>query len=321
MDHIFYTGNSFVAKIVMEAAAKHLTPTTLELGGKSPAIVSKDCNLELTAARLIGSKCLNAGQICIAPDYILVERGFENKLIDALKVAIKNFFGSNIQTSKDFGRIINERQFSRLEKIMEESKSSVVYGGKMDRNDLFIEPTLFLSPSLDSELMRSEIFGPLLPIIPYDNIKDAVKHVNEHEKPLALYVFSGSSKTQQYVLNHTTSGGVVVNDCVVHGANPHLPFGGVGNSGKGAYHGKFGFDTFSHRKAVFYQSTLIDSGPLRFPPYSHFKMSMLANAFKASALKSPIPLPGWKNVLIFGLSTAVVLLSLQVSGKLPERLK
>lgn len=305
----------------MEAAAKHLTPTTLELGGKSPAIVSKDCNLELTAMRLIGSKCLNAGQICIAPDYVFVERGFEQKLISALVNAIAKTYGPDIRTSKDFGRIINERQFSRLAKTIDECKDTIVHGGRIDSNDFFVEPTIFLSPPLDSELMRSEIFGPLLPIVVYDTVQEAVQYIRKNEKPLALYIFSSSSKTQKYILENTTSGGAVVNDCVVHNANPHLPFGGVGNSGMGAYHGKFGFDTFSHRKAVFYQSTLVDSGPLRFPPYSPFKTSLLDFAFKASSIKSPIPLPGWKNALIFGLSTAVVLLSLHAAGKLPDRVK
>jgi aldehyde dehydrogenase (NAD+) len=267
-DHILYTGNGTVARVVMAAAAKHLTPVTLELGGKSPTIVDASCDLEVTARRICSGKYFNAGQTCIAPDYVLVERGTEEALVAALTRTLRDFFGDDAKQSKDYARIVNTRHHKRLVGLM--ASGTVAHGGQHDESSRYIAPTILRNVRPDSPIMQEEIFGPILPILPVDNIEEAIGFINAREKPLALYVFTSQSTVADRVLSRTSSGAALVNDTVIHAAVSELPFGGVGESGMGAYHGRFGFETFSHRKAVIKKSVRLDL-PLRYPPYTESK--------------------------------------------------
>jgi aldehyde dehydrogenase (NAD+) len=267
-DHIFFTGSTAVGRIVMQAAAKHLTPVTLELGGKSPCIVAADAPMKVAARRILWGKLYNAGQTCVAPDYVLVERGAEGELLDAIRATLQDFYGPTPQRSADLARIINERHFDRLQGLLE--GQDIAVGGGSDRADLFIEPTVVTGVDPESPLMQEEIFGPILPIVPWDTLQEAIDFVNDREKPLALYVFTRKKATAEAVLNNTSSGGAAVNCAVMHLAVPDLPFGGVGPSGMGAYHGQAGFDCFSHTKSVFSKTTLVDP-PVLYPPYTAFK--------------------------------------------------
>lgn len=271
-DHIFYTGGEVVGKIVMSAAAKHLTPVTLELGGKSPCFVDKNTNLAVTARRLVWGKWMNAGQTCIAPDYVIVEKGFEQKLIEAVKKELKKQYGKAPLQSRDYGNIINHRHLKRLESYLE--KVNVVYGGELDMSRPAMAPTLVLEPPLDSPLMKEEIFGPILPIITFDNMDAGIKFVNSRPKPLALYAFSDKDDVLDNIISKTSSGSVCTNDTMLFMTNPELPFGGVGNSGMGSYHGQAGFDTFSHIKTVMKRSFALDVF-FRYAPFSKFKLSLL----------------------------------------------
>ncbi|WP_232850034.1 aldehyde dehydrogenase family protein [Bowmanella yangjiangensis] len=271
-DHILYTGGETVGKIVMKAAADHLTPVTLELGGKSPCIVASDCDLDVTAARIVWSKWMNAGQTCVAPDYILVENAFVDKLIAAIVSKLDAFYGKNPAQSPDYGRIINPRHLARLQSYLEGQK--VVCGGQVDENTRYMAPTLVQNPALDSPLMQQEIFGPILPIVGLDRIEQAKDFINQRAKPLALYLYTRSQSLEQQILAGTSAGSVCINDGIMFMANPALPFGGVGNSGMGRYHGQWGFDTFSHLKAVMKRSTRFDID-WRYPPFSAKKMKML----------------------------------------------
>ena len=264
-DHIFFTGGTAIGKIVMQAAAKHLTPVTLELGGKSPCIVDADCNLETTAKRIIWGKFYNAGQTCIAPDYLLVQKSIKPALIEKLLEYVKTFFGEDPQKSADFARIVNHRQFDRLVNLLDQGK--ILIGGNSDRDDRFIAPTLIDQISPTSKVMAEEVFGPILPILEYDQIEDAIAFVNTHAKPLALYFFSNNKPNQERILREISFGGGCFNDTIMHLGNPELPFGGVGNSGMGSYHGKASFDTFSHRKSVLKSSFRFDL-KWRYPPYT-----------------------------------------------------
>lgn len=264
-DHIFFTGGTAIGKIVMQAAAKHLTPVTLELGGKSPCIVDADCNLETTAKRIIWGKFYNAGQTCIAPDYLLVQKSIKPALIEKLLEYVKTFFGEDPQKSTDFARIVNHRQFDRLVNLLDQGK--ILIGGNSDRDDRFIAPTLIDQISPNSKVMAEEVFGPILPILEYDQIEDAIAFVNTHAKPLALYFFSNNKPNQERILREISFGGGCFNDTIMHLGNPQLPFGGVGNSGMGSYHGKASFDTFSHRKSVLKSSFRFDL-KWRYPPYT-----------------------------------------------------
>ncbi len=263
-DNIFYTGSTQVGKIVMSAAAQNLTPVTLELGGKSPCVVDKNVPLKQTARKIVWGKFLNAGQTCIAPDYILVDKSIKDKLIESIKEIIVEFYGSNVQKSNSYARIINERHFNRLTTLLKDGE--VVYGGQTDVSDLFISPTIIENPDLKSNLMTEEIFGPILPIMEYSNVDEVMKFIKQRPKPLALYIFSKNSKFVQSIIEHTSSGGVCVNDTLSHITTSALPFGGVGDSGMGQYHGKKGFDAFSHQKSVLKKSFLIDFS-MRYPPY------------------------------------------------------
>ncbi len=271
-DHIFYTGGEGVAKIVMRAAAEHLTPVTLELGGKNPCIVDSNTNLGVSASRIVWSKWMNAGQTCVSPDYVLVEKAFVDTFVAALKEKIELFYTSDASSSNDFGHIVNEKHFERLTAYLE--GQNVVYGGDSKADSRYIAPTLIMAPDEKSLIMQEEIFGPILAIISVDSIDDAITFINRRPKPLALYVYTNNKGFEQKVLEQTSAGSVGVNDGMMFMANSNLPFGGVGNSGMGQYHGKSGFDTFSHLKSVMKRSFLFDI-PLRYPPFNRFKFNIL----------------------------------------------
>ncbi len=263
-DYIFFTGSVPVGKIVAKAAAEHLTPVTLELGGKSPCIVDETANLPLTAKRIIWGKLFNAGQTCIAPDYILVHYRMKKKLIPLLIKEIENALGENPEQSEDFARIVNLKNWRRQVALIE--NQFVLYGGQHNEENLYVAPTLLDEPMPESAVMQEEIFGPILPIITYENKADLHKIISRYEKPLSLYIFSDDSTFQNEILNKYSFGGGCINDTLTHFANKNLPFGGVGHSGIGAYHGKLGFDTFSHKKAIVKKANWLDV-PLRYAPY------------------------------------------------------
>lgn len=271
-DHIFYTGGEAVAKIVMRAASEHLTPVTLELGGKSPCIVDASANLSVAAARIAWSKWMNAGQTCVAPDYILVEESVRDDLMAALRNKLTEFYGANPKHSDDYGRIVNARHFDRLTSYLEGQQ--IVYGGEIDAQQRYLSPTLVLDPDLESPLMKNEIFGPILPIITVSNKLEAIDIIGAQPKPLAMYLYTQDRPFEKTVLASTSAGSVGINDGMMFMANPKLPFGGVGNSGIGRYHGQFGFDTFSHLKAVLKRTTLLEHR-LRYPPFSRRKLSII----------------------------------------------
>ena len=275
-DHILYTGNSRVARIVMRAAAENLTPVTLELGGKSPAIVSRNANIDVAARRIAWGKFVNAGQTCIAPDYVLVEQPVHDQLVAAIAKHVTAFYGADPQASTDFARIVNEPHFHRLEKLLH--NGTVAVGGHTDVDQRYIAPTVLTGIVADDPVMHEEIFGPILPVIAVESLAAAIEFVNTTaragDKPLALYSFSESDDENDAVLAGATSGGACVNGTLMHISNPNLPFGGVGESGMGAYHGKFGFDTFSHRRGVHSRSTKLDPA-MMYPPYTSKKEKLL----------------------------------------------
>ncbi|MDZ8257872.1 aldehyde dehydrogenase [Nostoc sp. ChiQUE01b] len=263
-DHIFFTGGTAVGKIIMAAAAKYLTPVTLELGGKSPCIVDTDINLEHTVRRITWGKFINAGQTCIAPDYLLVNKTIKKDLIEGLEKSLKEFYGENPVNSPDYARIISQKHFDRLVSFLKDGK--VVIGGENQASERYIAPTLIDNLSLEDSVMQEEIFGPILPIIEYTDIAEAIALINSRPKPLALYLFSQDKNLQKRVLQETSSGGVCINDTVMQVGVSSLPFGGVGDSGIGNYHGKASFDTFSHKKSVLQNSFWLDL-KWRYAPY------------------------------------------------------
>jgi aldehyde dehydrogenase (NAD+) len=264
-DHIFFTGGSAIGKVIMAAAAKHLTPVTLELGGKSPCIVDRDIQLEYAAKRIIWGKFINAGQTCIAPDYLLVDRTIATEFIPLLQQKITQFFGEDPAKSPDLGRMIHQRHFDRLVKFLDDGQA--IAGGKYDAATKYIAPTLLQNVSWDAPVMQEEIFGPILPIFEYDDLEEAIAIVNARPKPLALYFFSKDKQKQNRILTATSSGGVCLNETVMQVGVGGLPFGGVGESGMGRYHGKYSFDTFSHYKSVLKKSFLVDLA-WRYAPYT-----------------------------------------------------
>lgn len=274
-DHIFYTGNGQVGRVVMRAAAEHLTPVTLELGGKSPAIVAADANINVAAQRIAWAKFLNAGQTCVAPDYVLVEEEVKDQLLAALADAVTTFYGDDPQQSADYARIVNERHHDRLMKLLSDGGyDATVFGGTGDRESRYLAPTVLTGVKPDAAVMADEIFGPILPVLTVGDVGEAIRFVNDREKPLALYAFSSDDDTLEHVVANTSAGGVTLNHAVLHLAVPDLPFGGVGESGTGSYHGKSGFDTFSHFKAVLDKPTRPDPA-LMYPPYTATKQKII----------------------------------------------
>lgn len=271
-DHICYTGGSRVARIVMAAAAKHLTPTTLELGGKSPCIVHRSADLALAAKRIAWGKFINAGQTCVAPDYLLTTDGVLDELVDGLKNAIHEFFGEDPKQARDFSRIVNQQHVDRLAGLIDQEK--VVTGGDVDREARYVAPTLMTNVALEDAVMEEEIFGPILPIISVRDMDEAIGIVHRGEKPLALYLFHKDRNLEEQVLTQTSSGGVTINHTVLHVSHGELPFGGVGESGMGVYHGKYGFENFSHLKPVFKKSNWPDPS-FAYAPFEDWKRRIL----------------------------------------------
>jgi aldehyde dehydrogenase (NAD+) len=271
-DHIFYTGNSKVGRIVMDAAAKHLTPVTLELGGKSPCIVDESANLDTAAKRIVHGKFVNAGQTCVAPDYVLVHDHVHDALINRMASTVREFYGEDPRRSPDFARIIDERHHARLTRLL--ANADVVTGGETDLADRYIAPTILRNVNEDDPVMQEEIFGPILPVISVLSIDSAIAFVNRRAKPLALYAFARDKHVQKRILANTSAGGTTINHVWLHLGVPELPFGGVGESGMGAYHGRHSFETFSHRRSVLKKPTLADP-PILFPPYATWKLRWL----------------------------------------------
>lgn len=274
---IFFTGSVRVGKIVMKAAAEHLTPVVLELGGKSPCIVDQDVNLDLAAQRIVWGKYLNTGQTCVAPDFVLAHQAIRKKLIAKIKEYILAFYGTQPRLSPDYGRIVNLKHWERLNGLL---KGAVIAaGGQMDRDDLYIAPTLLDEVSWNDKVMEDEIFGPILPVLEYNDLQQAIEAVNSRPKPLALYLFTNDKQVEQRVMSTVSFGGGCVNDTIMHLVSPYLPFGGVGSSGMGAYHGRHSFDAFSHKKSVLNKSTRINPSFL-FPPYNDKKLGLVKRFLK-----------------------------------------
>ncbi|XP_056302038.1 aldehyde dehydrogenase family 3 member A2b [Danio aesculapii] len=270
-DHIFYTGNGMVGKIIMEAAAKHLTPTTLELGGKSPCYIDKNCDLTIACRRIAWGKYSNCGQTCIAPDYILCDPSMQDRVIEEIKKNIKEFYTENPLKCPDYGRIINQRHFKRLMSLME--GSSIAVSGEHNEAECYIAPTVLRDVKPDAKVMQEEIFGPLLPIVTVNSVDEAIKFINQREKPLALYIFSSDKKLIDRMIAETSSGGVMANDCLMHFSVSSLPFGGVGDSGMGRYHGQHGFDNLSHMRGVLLKQLKMEAvNKMRYPPHTADKL-------------------------------------------------
>ena len=270
-DHIFYTGNGTVGRIVMAAAANNLTPVTLELGGKSPVIIDESANIHVAARRIAWGKWLNAGQTCVAPDYILVNEKVRQPFLDELGKAINDFFGADPQTSESYGRIVSPRHFDRLKSLMTGGK--VIIGGETNAESRYVAPTVLADVDMSSALMNEEIFGPLLPVISITSTKQAIDFITARPHPLALYVFAENKSVVNEVLAKTTAGGVTVNGTLMHLTSPHLPFGGIGESGMGGYHGKSGVRLFQHMKPVLSRGTKLDPS-LAYPPYTDKKAKL-----------------------------------------------
>jgi len=275
-DYIFFTGSVAVGKIVAKAAAEYMTPVTLELGGKNPCIIDESANIKLAAKRIVWGKFINAGQTCIAPDYLLVQKSVKSILIDHLKQEITNAYTDNPELSPDYTRIINSRNWDRLNQLIEPEK--IVFGGQTNPNDCFLAPTLIEETSFESPVMKDEIFGPLLPILSYENESELETIISKYEKPLSLYVFTTKNKFAQEMIQKFSFGGGCINDTVIHFSNDRLPFGGVGHSGIGAYHGKMSFDTFSHKKAIVKKANWLDL-PMRYAPYKG-KLTLIRKILK-----------------------------------------
>jgi aldehyde dehydrogenase (NAD+) len=276
-DHIFFTGSGRVGRLVMAAAAHHLTPVTLELGGKNPAIVDHSADIEVAARRLTWGKFLNAGQTCVAPDYILVHRSIEEALLSALVKQVGAFYGADAQLSPALGRVVNDAHMERLLELLKATKGRVVTGGRFDASERYLSPTLLAEVDWDDAVMQDEIFGPILPVLAYENIADVLPRLTGRDKPLALYVYAKNADLVQHVISETSSGSVCVNHNAIQLAVPGLPFGGVGASGMGAYHGQAGFETFSHAKSVLYRPERGEL-PLMYPPYTRAKRWVLRKA-------------------------------------------
>ena len=274
-DYIFFTGSPTVGKTVMQAAAKNLTPVTLELGGKSPCIIEKDVDLKLATKRLLWGKFLNAGQTCVAPDYLYIHKSKKKEFITYAEQYIEEFFGKNPIDSKDLASIINIKHFNRINSLIDKNK--VVIGGKTKAESLRIEPTIMDNVNRQDSIMKEEIFAPILPVLEYEDIEAIISEINREAKPLALYLFTNDKAVEKKILKNVSFGGGCVNDTIVHLANGNMPFGGIGESGIGGYHGKESFLTFSHRKSIVKKSNLLDI-KLRYAPYKG-KLDILKKIF------------------------------------------
>ena len=264
-DHIFYTGSSVVGRIIYELAAKKLVPVTLELGGKSPCVVTQNANIEIAAKRIVVTKFSNCGQMCVAPDFVLVHQSCKEKFVAQLKQKIESFYGNNPMQNEGYGKMINAKQFNRVKQYL--SEGDILYGGDTNEENLYIQPTLIENINLDNKVMQDEIFGPVLPILTYNTTEEALQILKQHKNPLAFYIFSNNAKEQDYWLQQVPSGGACINNCSWHLTNHNLPFGGRGYSGIGKYHGQFSFETFSHSKAVLKTPTWFDPF-IKYPPFN-----------------------------------------------------
>uniref|UniRef100_UPI00358EE16B aldehyde dehydrogenase family 3 member A2-like n=1 Tax=Myxine glutinosa TaxID=7769 RepID=UPI00358EE16B len=274
-DHIFYTGGSVVGRSIMTAAAKHLTPVTLELGGKSPCYIHNDCDLRIACRRIAWGRFINAGQTCIAPDYVVCEPALCERVVEELRAALQEYYGEDPQKSPDYGRIINSRHFKRVRGLLE-GGGTVAIGGQTDEEDLYIAPTVMTNVDPEASVMQEEVFGPILPVLTLPDVEQTLNFINDREKPLVIYVFSKDQKIIKRFVNETSSGGMMANDVILHYSIDTLPFGGVGNSGTGAYHGKFSFDAFSHRRACLLMNLALEGvNSVRYPPYSSKKLSWM----------------------------------------------
>uniref|UniRef100_M0ZW05 Aldehyde dehydrogenase n=1 Tax=Solanum tuberosum TaxID=4113 RepID=M0ZW05_SOLTU len=300
-DKIFFTGSPRVGRLIMSAAAKHLTPVTLELGGKCPTILdtlSSSYDLQVAVKRIAGGKWGPCnGQACIGIDYVLVETQFAPVLIELLEKIIKTFYGENLKTLGNLARIVNKHHFDRVHNLLKDPKvaASVVYGGSVDEENMVIEPTILLNPPLDADIMTEEIFGPLLPIITLNNIEESIQFINSRPKPLAIYAFTKNDSLKEKILQETSSGSLTFNDAMIQFICDTLPFGGVGQSGYGRYHGKFSFDTFSHEKAVLHRSLLIELES-RYPPWNNFKLEFVRLAYDYDYLGLILLLLGLRGI-------------------------
>ncbi|XP_011074837.1 aldehyde dehydrogenase [Sesamum indicum] len=294
-DKIFYTGSGKVGRIILAAAAKHLTPVVLELGGKCPVVVDANINLKVAARRIISGKWgCNSGQTCVSPDYVITTKEYASKLVDVLSAELENFYGKDPLQSKDLSSIINAHHFDRVTKLLDDEKVSgkIVFGGQQDKTNLKIAPTIILDVPDDSLIMNEEIFGPLLPIVTVNKIKESFDVINAKGKPLAAYLFTNDQKLKAEFIGSVSAGGITINDVALHFAEAGLPFGGVGESGMGAYHGKFSFDTFSHKKAVLQRGFGGDVAA-RYPPYAPWKLQFLKALLRGSILGVLRALLGW----------------------------
>jgi len=271
-DKIFFTGSTPVGKIVYRAAAENLTPVTLELGGKSPTLVLADCNIKITAKRIVWAKFLNAGQTCIAPDYLLVEKSIESELLEAIKKEIQEFYPLSEIINENYVQIVNDRNFDRLKQMIPTDK--IYYGGETNVKSRFIQPTLLHNINFEDSIMEDEIFGPILPVISFENLEDVITKIKEREKPLSLYVYSKNKIIIKKILHEVSFGGGAINESLVHLSNPNLPFGGVGASGIGSYHSKAGFDTFTHYKSILHKSFLFEPN-IKYLPFTKLKKRIL----------------------------------------------
>jgi len=277
-DYIFFTGSPEVGKIVMKKAADNLTPVTLELGGKSPCIVDKEVNLELAVRRIIWGKLLNAGQTCVAPDYLLITSKYKKQFIEKAKKYIKKFYGDDIKNSSDYSRIINNNHFMRIKDLLNNSQGKIVMAGNYSKDDLYFPPTIVTDININDSLMNEEIFGPILPVLEFEKFPEIFSIIDKQPVPLALYLFTKNRRKQNKVIRQIPFGGGCINDTIIHVSSSHLPFGGIKSSGLGRYHGKTSFDTFTHQKSIMKKTNLFDL-PFRYPPYEN-KLSFIKKLFR-----------------------------------------
>ncbi|XP_071120405.1 aldehyde dehydrogenase family 3 member B2-like [Mytilus edulis] len=308
-DYIFYTGNTSIGKMVMTAASQYLTPVTLELGGKNPVYVDKNCDLRAVANRILWGKTINAGQTCIAPDYVMCTKDIQDKLIEAMKVTINEFYQDDPSSSDSYGRLGNERHFQRVKQIIDSSKDNIAIGGITNEKDNYVSPTVLKDVKFTDPAMLEEMFGPVLPIIQVNNEDEAIEYIVNGEKPLAMYIFSNDKKVKDKFRNSTSSGGLVINDTMLHAGVMTLPFGGVGNSGVGAYHGKLTFDTFCHNRACLERELILEGlQSIRYPPYTQKKIQIIQRVTQKKLNHSPFKSPF--SVLVIGMIVAAFLLQM-----------